>query len=111
MVFLLWLLAYVWGSWGLYVIVMAVYRMHLMKKLSPPSYILAAPFALLGFALDVLGNGTLCWLLFLDAPREWTITGRLQRYMAQPAGWRRETAKWVCANALDPFDARDGDHC
>lgn len=105
------LLTYVWGGWAIYVLVMAIYRLHLAKKLTTAGYVLAAPFAAIGFALDVMGNFTLCLLLFMDWPREWTITGRLKRYLRGQKGWRYDVACWICTNALDPFDAQDGAHC
>lgn len=108
---LLLLLAYVWGGWAIYVLVMAIYRLHLAKKLTMVGYVLAAPFAVVGLALDVLGNFTLCWILFLDRPRQWTITSRLKGYIAQGRGWRHDVACWICRNALDPFDAQGGAHC
>lgn len=111
MVWMLSLVAYVWGGWGLYVLMMAIYRLHLAKKLTTTGYVLAAPFALTGFVLDVLGNFTLCWLLFLDWPREWTITGRMQRYIRAGKGWRHDVSCWICKHALDPFDANGGAHC
>lgn len=108
---LLLLLAYVWVGWGMYVLMMALYRLHLSKKLTTTGYVMAAPFALCGIVLDVVGNFTLCLFLFMDWPREWTITGRLKRYLRRGKGWRFDIACWICRNALDPFHAADGTHC
>lgn len=104
-------LVYVWLGWGLYVMVMALYRLHLAKMLSRPSYVLAAPFVAIALVLDFVGNATLCWLLFLDPPREWLISKRLRRYIYGEKDWRHDIACWICTNALNPFDAHGGDHC
>lgn len=51
------------------------------------------------------------WLLnmvasipFLDPPREWLLTGRLQRYVDGPDGWRRRAALSLDADKLEPYD-------
>lgn len=58
-------------------------------------------------------------ILFLDPPREWQFTKRCQRYIKEGNGFlqfikpirklRRKIAKWICKNALDPFE--EGGHC
>lgn len=111
MAWLISLLLYVWGGWGLYVMLMAIYRLHLAKMLSRDSYVLAAPFVVIGLVLDFVGNVTLCWLLFLDPPREWLVSKRLRRYIYGKKDWRHDIACWICTNALNPFDARGGEHC
>lgn len=43
-------------------------------------------------------------LPLLDPPREWLVTGRLQRYVDGPDGWRRRFALAVDADKLEPYD-------
>lgn len=39
-----------------------------------------------------------------DWPREWLVTGRLQRYVDGPDGWRRRFALALDADKIQPFD-------
>lgn len=73
----------------------------------------------LGIPLYIFLNLTVGTLLFLDLPREVQFTGRCQRYIAEGEGFlqridfvrktRQKMAKWICVNALDPFE--EGGHC
>lgn len=108
---LLGIVGYFWGGWALYVLVMGIFRLHLAKKLNKAGYVLGAPFMAIGLVLNFLGNITICALLFLDPPRELFISRRLKRYVRTRTDWRHKVAVWVCQNALDPYDAKDGDHC
>ncbi len=99
-----------WALWALYVLVMGVYRAKLSGRLGPAATILAAPWVLLGFALDVLVNLTAASLLFAEPPREWKVTQRLQRHQLAGDGWRADLARWICDHLLDVFDPT-GNHC
>lgn len=105
-------MAYLWLFWGVYVLVMGLYRAHLAKRLTRFTYTLSAPFLLIGYVMDVLAQFTLACVFFLDLPRrgEWLVTDRLKRYMAHGKGWRYTKAKWICDSLLDVFDPT-GDHC
>ena len=63
---------------------------------------------LLGVVLDVLFNATFGTLLFLQPPREWLFTARCKSHLEEQT-WRGAIARWICANALDPFE--EGGHC
>jgi hypothetical protein len=104
---------FLWVFWGLYVLVMGIYRAHLAKRLTPVTTALSLPFVLLGYAMDVLTNITVASLVFLEPPREFLVTTRLQRHIASTyarGGWRKRLATWVCDHLLDVFDPT-GDHC
>lgn len=101
---------YLWVFWYAYVLVMGLYRAHLDKRLGPIAYVLAAPVLVVGFALDVIANATIAWIVFLDRPRELLVTRRLKRYMAGRDSWRQRLAHAVCSRLLDPFDPT-GRHC
>lgn len=109
-VFAVLLACLLWGFWGLFVLIMGLYRAFLNKRLGTASRILGAPFLLAGASLDVLCNMTLASLLFLEAPHEWTVSQRFSRYISSDSGWRKDVASWVCNNLLDPFDPT-GKHC
>ena len=85
-----------------------VFTMHIRAQwdtLHWSAKVLGAPPAVLSYLLDVLINLTLASVLFLDLPREATLTKRLHRYRT---GWRSHVARFVCERLLNPFDA---DHC
>ena len=101
---------YLWLFWGLYVLVMGIYRAHLAKRLSRAGYVMGLPWVTAGYVIDILANLTIATALFLEPPREWLVTTRFIRYKAGPPGWRRSIADWVCTHLLDDFDPT-GDHC
>lgn len=102
----------VWVFWALYVFAMGVYRAYLDDRLRGLNYVFAAPIFLVAALVDVFFNLVVAPIVFLDLPREWLVTQRLQRYIAKgpKAGFRYRWAKIICDGVLDPFDPR-GDHC
>lgn len=107
---ILYLPAFLWAFWALYVLVMGLYRAHLAGRLTPLTTALGLPFLLIGAAFDVVANVTVATLVFLEVPREFLVTTRLRRYIAGPPGWRRDRALEVCTQLLDPFDPSNN-HC
>lgn len=107
---LLWAVGFLWAFWGMYVLVMGIYRAHLSHRLKGLVLVLSLPFVAVGYLMDVFANVTIASLVFLEPPREWLVTGRLQRYIAQGKGWRYVKAKYICDHLLDVFDP-SGDHC
>lgn len=63
---------------------------------------------IIGVTLDFLLNAIVGSLLFLEPPREWLLTDRLQRHKKKPDHWRFKIANYICGNLLNPFDP---DHC
>jgi hypothetical protein len=100
----------VYALWLFYLAVMHLARAREAGTLSRPALYLGYPLFLIGYALDVFVQMVLATVLFLDLPREWTLTGRLKRYIAGPEGWRETVAIWMCAHLLNAFDP-DGRHC
>lgn len=103
-------LAYLWLFWLLYVATMGLYRAHLARRLVGVTRLMGWPLVLVAGAVDVVANLTLAVVLFADPPREWLVTTRLRRYMAEGRGWRFEVAEYVCTHLLDPYDPT-GNHC
>lgn len=88
-----------------------VLAMHIIAKwdeLPMASKVLGGPAALVAYLADIVLNWTIVALLFLDLPREPTITERLHRYQENPNTKRAKVARWVCVHLLNPFDP---DHC
>ena len=95
--------------WPAYLAVMNIERNR--GKLTPVAKFPAYPVVIGGVLMDVGYNITVGTIIFLDLPREWLMTTRLDRYLARgKTGWRLELAKWFCRNLLDPFDPA-GRHC
>lgn len=106
-----WSALFLWVFWGLYVLVMGLYRAHLDHRLTPVTTVLGLPFVVVGFVVDVLANITLASIAFFEVPREWLVTDRLQRHIRTPtSAWRTRLASWICDHLLDVFDP-SGDHC
>ena len=107
---LLWTVGFLWAFWGVYVLVMGIYRAHLSHRLKGLVLVLSLPFVAIGYLMDVFANLTIASLMFLEPPREWLVTDRLQRHMHKSTGWRFWLAKYICDHLLDVFDP-SGDHC
>lgn len=104
------LLGYLWLCWGLYVLVVGLYRSYLSKKLTRTTIFLSIPFVATGFIIDVISNFTIATLIFLEWPKEFLVTDRLVRHIKSKKGWRCSLAQWICQHLLDPVDP-SGSHC
>lgn len=102
--------AYLWVFYALYVLTMAAYRAKLAGRLSGVPLALLYPFVIVAALMDVVCNITIAALIFLEPPKEWLVTQRLQRHHTSDNGWRTSLAAYVCETLLDPFDPT-GDHC
>jgi hypothetical protein len=102
--------AYLWAFWGMYVLVMGLYRAHMNKRLTLFTFTLALPFLAIGYLMDVAANFLIATIIFLELPQEGLVTTRLARYLKSGSGWRYERALLICTNLLDPFDP-SGKHC
>lgn len=110
MIAILYTIAYLYLFWCAYVLVMALYRAHLDKRLHGTNRILALPVVAFGIGIDVFSNMIIAPVVFLDLPREWLVTQRLSRYIKTDTGWRATLAERICNGLLDAFDPT-GDHC
>lgn len=99
----LWLIAVLYALWILFLAAMNLRTAREAGKLPRAALWLAVPVVLLAFALDVIVNLTLGTLVFMDRPREWTVSERLSRYLPG-SDWRACAAMWIGENLLDPFD-------
>lgn len=97
-------LAAIYALWICFVVVMAMARVRDAGTMGWPTYVLGTPVFIVGYALDVAINLTVCTVLFLDLPREWTVTARLKRMVLSRSGWRQAIAAWIAVNLLDQFD-------
>lgn len=110
MSYALYVLAFLWAFWAMYVLVMGIYRAHLAKRLTPVTLALSLPFVALGYVMDVLANVTIASVVFIEFPQEALVTERLKRHITNNTGWRQSLASYICDNLLDVFDP-SGNHC
>lgn len=110
LIFVIWFL---YAFYGLYILVMGVYRAHLQKRLTRLNYILCFPWVLVGYLFDVFANVVIIPFIFLELPRETLVTTRLKRHLRTPEDerdWRYDLASLVCTKLLDIFDPYNA-HC
>lgn len=69
------------------------------------TYYFSMPLLISGFVLDVAINWIVGTVIFLDLPREMTLSHRLERYMGDD-NWRESIALWMARNLLDFADPR-----
>lgn len=98
--------------WYAYILIMGLYRAHLLGRLTGLAKWLAYPAVLVGWLMDWLANVLIASVVFVELPHSWNelVTDRLSRYVKGPMGSRRTRALWVCTNLLDVFDPT-GAHC
>ena len=75
-------------------------------QLTTGQKIMGYPTLLLGLVLDFALNVVLCTLIFIELPREWTVSARLWRHSTQGSGWRKKAALLVRTQLLDTADPR-----
>lgn len=95
--------------WFYYVMVMGMKAARNAGRIPLQMKRLCGVVALVGLIFDVAYNISIATVLFVDFPREATLTGRLIRYK-KSGGWRGRIADYICSQLLDPF-APNGCHC
>lgn len=106
----LYILGSIYLLWFFYLAVMNLARARDNGTLTRTALYLGSPIFIIGYALDVLVNIFIMTILFLELPKEWTVTGRVKRHIYHGSGWRESLASWFCYNLLNAFDP-DGKHC
>lgn len=87
----------------MYVASMGMIRVHREGKLNVILWSLCVPFVALSWVIDVLHNLTLFTLLYLELPRELTVTSRLKRHVTERT-FRGKLSRWIAETLLNPFD-------
>ncbi len=106
--YILWALAITYGLYVFYCAVMNIKRVRDMGKLTKLGMAFGYPTLIIGLLLDFLCNVFVMTLLFLELPREFTVTSRLKRHNANSTGWRLAIVKFF-EPVLDPLDP-SGNH-
>jgi hypothetical protein len=92
-----------YALWVLFLAVMNLDRANQAGTLGNFALFLGFPLFLVAWALDVAINQTVGTVLFLDVPREWTLSERLERLKVS-TDWRGAWADVVLRRLLAPFD-------
>ncbi len=98
-----------YGLWILFLASMNLIRARQDGTLSSAASMLGTPVMVVTILLDVALNLVVGTILFLDRPREATLSQRLSR-LCKEGGWRGRLSCWICTNLLDQFDP-SGKHC
>lgn len=108
--YLLLSLASLYILWILFLAVMSLKRAYDDKTISKPALFFGALPLILGLIVDFIVNVFVATFVFLEPPREFTVSERLSRLLTSKSGWRRDGACWFCTKFLDVFDP-SGKHC
>ncbi len=102
----------VYLAFGLYVITMALYGVHLRGRMSWAGYLLGWPWVLVAYVADVTLQYTLASVVFRELPPrgEWTVSRRLSRWKRDDPLSRRGVWAAKTCRFLSVFDPK-GDHC
>lgn len=106
--YLLFAFVITYGLYVFYCAVMSIKRVRDMGKLTKLGMAFGYPTLVIGLLLDFLCNVFVMSPLFLELPRELTVTSRLKRHNRSDSGWRTALARWF-EPVLDPIDP-SGDH-
>lgn len=92
--------------WYLFAVVMALIqaRDRLGGTFPWPIKVMGYPVLVAGLIVEIIVNWVLCTILFLELPKELTVSKRLWTYSQRDPSWRQRTATWLRVNLLDPMD-------
>ena len=93
-----------WVLWVIYTAMMRLKQVRDSGKLTLAMKILGYPVLFLGLAIDLFLNVAFGSLLFLELPREYTLSERLWRHSQESTGYRQRFAELVRVNLLDAID-------
>lgn len=98
-----------WSLWVLFLAVMNLGQAKAEGKLH--GFALYAGYTVLavGLLVDLVVQVFVASILWLEFPREWTVSGRVARLCEHGKGWQQRLALWFRHTLLAPFD-RSGGH-
>jgi hypothetical protein len=98
------LIASPWLLWMLYACVMRLKQVRDEGKLTFAMKVFGYPALFVGLAVDFVVNVVFGTLVFMQLPREFTLSTRLWRLSTGPTSWRQRWALWIRTNLLDAVD-------
>ena len=98
-----------WGLWVLFLAVMNLGQAKAEGKLR--GFALYAGYTVLavGLLVDLVVQVLVATVMWLEFPRELTVSERVARLCKHGTGWRQRLALWFRKTLLAPFD-RSGGH-
>ncbi|MCL2345560.1 MAG: hypothetical protein FWC58_06875 [Desulfobulbus sp.] len=102
-------LTFIAAPWLLWIFYTAAMRLKMVRDaglLTPAMKVFGYPSLAFGLALDLFVNVIVGSALFLEPPREWTLSGRLWRLSNGAAGWRQKLALAIRSALLDAIDPK-----
>lgn len=90
--------------WVHYVAVMRLKQVREAGKLTPAAKSFGYPALFVGLVLDLIVQVVIGTILFVELPREWTLSGRLYRLSTGRPGWRQYVAERIRKALLDDID-------
>ena len=93
-----------WVLWVIYAAMMRLKQVRDANKLTSAMKVLGYPVLALGLGIDLVLNITLGSILFLEIPREYTLSRRLWRHSQESKGYRQRLAEVIRVNLLDDID-------
>lgn len=103
MIFILSLPA-IWVLWILYVAMMRLRQVRDAGKLTLAMKVLGYPWLFFGLFIDLVLNVVLGSIVFVELPREYTLSERLWRHSQESTGYRQKWAEAIRVNLLDAID-------
>ena len=89
--------------WVHYVAVMRLMQVRDAGHLTSAMKAIGYPALIVGLLLDLIVNTTVATLIFLELPKEWTVSARLTRH-SESTGWRQRVAVAIRTALLDNID-------
>jgi len=96
-----WSIAGIYLLWLFYIAVMDMRSARDVGTLTTAAKVMGYPILFIGLGVDLLVNVFAATLVFLDLPKELTVTGHVQRLVDGKAGWRKTLALWFAVNLLN----------
>lgn len=93
----------VYMLWVHYVAVMRLMQVRDAGQLTPAMKAIGYPALFVGLLLDLIVNTFVATLIFVELPREFTVSARLTRH-SESTGWRQRVAIAIRTALLDNID-------
>jgi hypothetical protein len=101
------ILSIVFSAWVLWVIYTAMMRLKQVReagKLTLAMKVLGYPVLFFGLVIDFLLNAIPGSIIFMEWPREYTLSERLWRHSQESTGYKQKVAELIRVNLLDAID-------
>lgn len=101
---MIWLLLSPWILWIIFAAVMRLKQLREAGTLTIAMKVFGYPALALGLLIDFVVNVVFGTVVFLQVPRELTLSTRLWKLSTAGNGYRQRWALWLRVNLLDAVD-------